>query len=111
MYRDSGVLIGILPALGRHEIVIAVFSGVKVAALEDNRGVSENEVYGPIYISLSVELTLGESVEGVLVTDNGASEDHRSIRSDSKGNSLPLARTRIVHNGYVPSNESIAHHT
>ena len=111
MYRYSGVLVRIRPALRRHEVVLAGFSGVDVAVLEDYGGVSEYEVDGSRYIGFSVELTLGEGVQGVLVTDNGASKDDGSVRSYSEGDRLVLLRAGVVNKCNIPANEAVAHHT
>lgn len=49
----------------------------EVAALEDGRGVSEDEVDGAVDAALSVELPEGEGVEGVLVAGDGAPVEDR----------------------------------
>lgn len=80
MYRNPGILVRVGSSLGRDVVLIrGAFSGRDVAALENDGGVSEDEVDGAGYVGLTVELAFGESVECVLVSVDGASVDNGHV--------------------------------
>ena len=69
MNDDSGVLVGVNPALGSESVgLVWGVSRVNIAVLEDNGSVAEDEINGAINITLAVELSLGVDVESVLVS-------------------------------------------
>jgi hypothetical protein len=76
--RNAGIFIWAGPTLRCNEIVLPRrqrFPHVNATVLENHCRVPEYEIHGPINIGFSIELAFGVSVEGVLVTDDGTSED------------------------------------
>lgn len=70
---DAGVLVGAGPALRGDEVLDGGgdwLPGIQVAGLEDDHRVPEDVVHGAVDVSFPVELSLGVSVEGVLVADD-----------------------------------------
>jgi len=65
---DAGVLIRIGSTLcGDSVIFVGRVSGIDVAILENNSGVSKDEVHHPINVAFSIKLLLGVDIEGVLI--------------------------------------------
>lgn len=61
MDNNACVLIGVGPRLCCDGVYLVAhwFSHVQVAVLEHGRGVAADEVYGAVYVALTVELALG----------------------------------------------------
>lgn len=49
--------------------------------MEDDDGVTEDEVNGTIDVAVTVELTLGVDVEGILVAFEAAAVEDREVRA------------------------------
>lgn len=64
MDRDPSVLIWVFSILSRDCYLLFVhwLSGVNVAVLEDDCGVTENEINGAVNVAIAIELTLGVHV-------------------------------------------------
>ena len=59
MDRDSGVLVRVRPALCSDGVgVVGRVSRVYVAVLEDHGRIAKNKIYGAIYVTISVKLSL-----------------------------------------------------
>lgn len=108
MDRYAGVLVRVLPVLGRDRVLLERhrLPGVDGAVLEDDGRVPEDEVDGPVNVALAVELALRVRIEGILIADDIAPVDHGVIRPDSEGHRLVLARPRPVLERYVTCNET-----
>ncbi|PON79340.1 hypothetical protein TorRG33x02_236220, partial [Trema orientale] len=67
--RSAGVLVRVGSALGSYGVELAGERqpGIDVAVLENNSSVAEYEVHGAVNVAFSVELSLGMSIQGVLV--------------------------------------------
>nr|GLL28105.1 hypothetical protein BHE74_00043207 [Ipomoea trifida] len=92
--RNSGVLVRVGPALGRYGDLLLVhrFSCVYHAVLEDNGGVSEDEIDGSVDVTFLVELSLGVGVEGVLVAFEAAAVEDGKIGAGAKRHGLVVRR-------------------
>lgn len=112
LYRNACVLIRASATLRSHKILLSCsgIPGKNITVLENHCWITKNEIYCAINVRFSIELSFGKSIESVLITIDWASKDYCSIGSNSKGNSLVLARTGTVHKRYVFRDESIPHH-
>lgn len=74
LYNDPCILVGIVFALCCDSVLLAGhgFFGADVAVLEDDGGVSENEIYSSVNVAFAVELSVGMGVERVLKAVNAA---------------------------------------
>lgn len=102
------ILIRVFSVLGRDGIFLQGhgLSGINGAVLQNNSGVSEYEIYGPVNLALAVELAIGVHVQGVLVPENLAPVYHRVVRPDPKSHRLVSTWAGPVHKRHVPSNEA-----
>lgn len=92
MYNYAGVFIWVCPALCCDCVLLLAhwFSYVHITVLEDSSSVSEDEVYGAIDVTVSVELALGVDVECVLVTLETTLVEHREVGPGSESHCLML---------------------
>ena len=91
-------------------LIVQRLSDEEDAVLEDDGGVSEDEIYGSGDGAVSVELTLRVGVEGILVTVHAAVVEDGSISSDSERNRLVLLRACGVLESQVLGDESVPDH-
>lgn len=107
---NAGVLVRVLSALGRENVLLVRvgLAGVEVAVLEDYSGVTEDEVDGAVDVTLAVELAHGVCVDGVLVAHEAASVECGEVGVATEGDSLVLARPGIVLDRQVAGDESSA---
>lgn len=81
MDRNASVLVNIGFTLGRNgvELVSQRLPGLDVAVLENDGGVSEDEVDGAGDVAVAIELAVGVGVESVLETVDQALVEHGHI--------------------------------
>ena len=106
---DARVLVGARAALRCDEVVAAAGPRRDAAALEDGRGVAEDEVDGAGDVGLPVELALGVGVEAVLVALDGAFVHHRAVRADPQRHGLVLVWAGAVLERYVSRDKTVSH--
>lgn len=89
---EARVLVRVEPSLGRDGVSLAPTGlyGLDVAVLDDCGCVAEDEVYGAGDVVVTVKLSVGVSVEGVLVALDRALIDHGFVGTDAEGHGLVL---------------------
>lgn len=108
MDRDAGVLVRVGPALGRDGVLLARAGppGPDLAALDDRRGVAEDEVHRAGDVVGGVELPVGVHVERVLVRVDAAIVHDGEVAADAQRHRLALPWPGTVHDpqalGYKP---------
>lgn len=113
MDNNAGVLIRVSPGLCRHgvDLVARWLSDVDVTVLKDGGGVAEDEVYGAVYVAVTVELALGVDVQGVLVAFEAAAVEDRVVCAGAECDGLVFLRSGRVFERHVLSYEALAGNT
>lgn len=109
MNDDASVLIRVCSRLRRHRVLLVAHRSphVDVAVLKHRHGVPEYEVYGSVYVAITVELTVRVHVQRVLVPLEAAPVEHRVVGAGPERHRLVLLRPRCVLERHVPSDEPV----
>jgi len=69
LHHDTGVLVWVGSALGRHAVPLRAhgLSYIDIAVLENDGRVSKYEINGPVDVTVTVKLSHGVRIQGVLV--------------------------------------------
>jgi hypothetical protein len=111
--RDARVLVGVLAALRREDVLLVGqrLARVQVAALQHDGGVAEDEVDGAVHVAVAEELAQGVHVQRVLVPHEAAPVERRQVRAHAQRHRLVLGRAGAVLDRQVACQKVAAHHS
>ncbi|KAL0918547.1 hypothetical protein M5K25_010561 [Dendrobium thyrsiflorum] len=77
-----------------------------LTVLEDCLAITKYEVNGAVDMTITIELTQGMCIEGILITFNATSKEGGSVGINTKGHGLVVLWARSISKCYVPSDKT-----